>query len=328
MLWLWMAAAVLLLIFVGAYVCWRMAFFVSPRERGKLLPLPASEQYAPFAELSSKMLQAAVALPYEDIWTVSREGLRLHGKYYAGAPGAPVQIMFHGYRSSAERDFCGGLQAAIHGGFHILLVDQRAHGESEGSCLTFGVKERFDCLCWAEYAAERFGPDCSIFLYGMSMGAATALMAAALPLPRQVVGIVADCGYSAPSDILRKVIRDRGLPCFPVYGLLRLGARLFGRFDPEEASPRVALEQCSLPVLLIHGGDDRFVPCEMSRENFRHCAAENKHLLIVPGAGHGISYLLDSRGYLEALADFTEGILHWRPDMGSGFPEGVAPPVV
>ena len=141
------------------------------------------------------------------------------------------------------------------------------------------------------------------------MGAATVLMAGGLDLPRNVVGIVADCGYSSPAAIIRKVIRDQHLPIFPVYQLIRLGGKLFGGFDLESATVTDALAHCDIPVLLIHGGDDRFVPCDMGRENYAHCAAHNKHLLVVPGAGHGLSYMVDREAYLAALESFLRSVL-------------------
>lgn len=220
--------------------------------------------HAPYREAMTQMVRTVLALPYEDVWIRSDDGLHLHGKYYAGRPGAPVQIMMHGYKSGAERDFCGGAQIAVQGGYHVLLVDQRAHGKSEGRCLTFGIQERYDCRAWVNYALGRFGADTKILLYGVSMGAATVLMAGGLNLPRNVVGIVADCGYSSPAAIIRKVIRDQHLPIFPVYQLIRLGGKLFGGFDLESATVTDALAHCDIPVLLIHGGDDRFVPCDIA----------------------------------------------------------------
>ena len=243
----------------------------------------------------------------EDIFLPSFDGLRLHAKFYAASERkAPVQIMFHGYKSSAERDFCGGLREGIDGGFNVLLVDQRAHGESEGKYLTFGVNERFDCLSWASYAAERFGNDVKIYLYGISMGAATVLMASALPLPKSVSGIVADCGYTSPKAIICSVLRDHHVPAAPVYAVARLGARLFCGFDLDSASAPDALSRSHIPVLFIHGDDDRFVPCRMSRENFEASAAEHKKLLIVHNAGHGLSYMLDRPAYLSSLHSFLE----------------------
>lgn len=292
-----------------AYFCCRMGFYVPEQTEADLFKFPSGEQYALYAEVSAQMVRAALDIPYEDVWIRSHDGLRLHGRFYAVEPDAPVQIMFHGYKSGAERDFCGGLQVAVQGGFNVLLVDQRAHGKSEGKYLTFGVKERYDCLDWVNYAVEHFGADAKILLYGISMGAATVLMAGGLELPENVVGIVADCGYSSPSTIIKQVLRDHHCPLFPVYHLTRLGGILFAGFDLEEASATEAMECCQVPVLFIHGGDDRFVPCRMSEENYEHCKAGNKRLLIVPDAGHGISYLLDREKYLATLDEFLKSVL-------------------
>ena len=271
--------------------------------------MPDTEQYNVFRAQSEKMIRDTLSIPYEDVFITSFDGLRLHAKFYAASERkAPVQIMFHGYKSSAERDFCGGLREGIDGGFNVLLVDQRAHGESEGKYLTFGVNERFDCLSWASYAAERFGNDVKIYLYGISMGAATVLMASALPLPKSVSGIVADCGYTSPKAIICSVLRDHHVPAVPVYAVARLGARLFCGFDLDAASAPDALSRSHIPVLFIHGDDDRFVPCRMSRENFEASAAEHKKLLIVHNAGHGLSYMLDRPAYLSALHEFLVAI--------------------
>ena len=217
--------------------------------------------------------------------------------------------MLHGYRSGAERDFCGGLKFGIDSGFNVLLVDQRAHGKSEGKCLTFGIKERYDCLTWINYVISQAGGSCKIALYGMSMGAATVLMAAGSGLPKNVACIVADCGYTSPKAIIKKVIREMHYPVFPTYALVRLGGMLFGGFDIEEYSAVQAMEKCDIPVLFIHGADDRFVPCDMGRENHRHCRAEGKKLLIVPNAGHGMSYMSDKRAYLGTVSEFLKSAL-------------------
>lgn len=295
---------------VGAsYVCYRLAFKVPKSRMEEFLRLPDTEQYTPYRERAAQMFQRARAIPYEEVWIQAYDGVRLFGKYYAVAPGAPVQIMLHGYRSAAERDFCGGLPLALSEGYNVLLVDQRAHGKSGGRCLTFGVKERFDCVSWIDYVLARFGADTRIVLYGMSMGAATVLMAAGLHLPPNVRAVVADCGYTSPADILKRVLRDRRYPVWLLYPLLRLGGRLFGGFDVEAASAREAMSRCTVPVCLFHGEDDRFVPCDMSRENDRACISGNKRLLTFPGAGHGMSYFVDEERYLNELRSFLRSCL-------------------
>lgn len=293
----------------ASYFCYRLAFSVPKQSREALFEMPDTEQYAPYSAEARQMISDALEIPYKEAVVTSYDGLRLFGKCYIASADAPWLIMLHGYRSGAERDFCGGLKFGIDSGFNVLLVDQRAHGKSEGKCLTFGIKERYDCLTWINYVISQAGGSCKIALYGMSMGAATVLMAAGSGLPKNVACIVADCGYTSPKAIIKKVIREMHYPIFPTYALVRLGGMLFGGFDIEEYSAVQAMEKCDIPVLFIHGDDDRFVPCDMGRENHRHCRAEGKKLLIVPNAGHGMSYMSDKRAYLGTVSEFLKSAL-------------------
>lgn len=293
----------------ASYFCYRLAFSVPKQSREALFEMPDTEQYAPYSAEARQMISDALEIPYKEAVVTSYDGLRLFGKCYIASADAPWLIMLHGYRSGAERDFCGGLKFGIDSGFNVLLVDQRAHGKSEGKCLTFGIKERYDCLTWTNYVISQAGSSCKIALYGMSMGAATVLMAAGSGLPKNVACIVADCGYTSPKAIIKKVIREMHYPIFPTYALVRLGGMLFGGFDIEEYSAVQAMEKCDIPVLFIHGDDDRFVPCDMGRENHRHCRAEGKKLLIVPNAGHGMSYMSDKRAYLGTVSEFLKSAL-------------------
>lgn len=308
MILFFVSAALAVLIIGGAYICYRLAFAVPRSQKNRLLELPDNEQYAPYRESAAALMKSVTEIPFEEVSVLSHDGLTLYGKYYETAPGAPLQIMFHGYRSSAERDFCGGLPEALKLGFNVLLPDQRAHGKSGGRALSFGINESRDCLAWVNYALKRFGEDTKILFYGMSMGASTVLMATALPLPENVKGIVADCGYSSPAAIIKKVVTERHYPVVPTYALIRLGGKLFGGFDIEKHSAVKALKNCDIPVLFIHGEDDRFVPCDMGRENYAACRSDKKKLLTVPCAGHGISYMADKEAYLKALNEFLSSV--------------------
>ncbi|MBR3289330.1 MAG: alpha/beta hydrolase [Clostridia bacterium] len=299
----------LAVILIASRWAYRMAFSVPKVPDEELYRLPDAKPYRPYLAEASRMTDAARSLPCESVWTTADDGVRLHGSFYEVAAGAPVQILFHGYRGIGTRDFSGGLPFALENGYNVLLIDQRAHGQSGGRCLTLGVKERYDCLTWIRYVIERFGADTRVVLYGMSMGAATVLMAAGLPLPENVKGIVADCGYTAPADILKLVMSRMNYPVRLFYPLVRLGARLYGGFDPNAASAADAMTRCAVPVCLIHGEKDDFVPCDMSRENFRLCAADNKRLLTVPNAWHGISYLVDRERYTKVVKEFLASIL-------------------
>ena len=242
-------------------------------------------------------------MPQQQFTVTSFDGLKLVGNYYEYAPGAPIELMFHGYRGSGERDLNGGVQRCFKLGRSALIVEQRASGKSQGSVITFGIREHRDCLVWVDFMVKHFGPDVKIILTGISMGASTVLMAGGCDLPENVIGILADCGYSTARDIIQIVIKKMGLPVKLSYPFVKLGARLFGGFDLEETSPVEMLKKCKVPVIFFHGESDDFVPCDMSRVNFEACASR-KQLVTVPGAGHGLSYPVAQESYLKAAGEF------------------------
>lgn len=302
-----LCAAVLLAVLIIAYICYRMAFYEpdrKPQPRDHV-DVPQGKAYESFRDAIVNWTLETRAMPREDMYITAFDGLKLHGRYYEYAPGAPIELMMHGYRGTAERDLSGGVQRCFKLGRSALIVDQRCSGESGGNVITFGIHEHRDCLSWVSHMITRFGPDVKIILTGISMGAATVLTAAGKPLPENVIGVLADCGYDSAKNIIQKVIGDMGLPPKLAYPFVKLGARLFGHFDLEETSPLEAMKTCSVPVILFHGENDDFVPCQMSRNIYEACPSRKK-LVTVPGAGHGLSYPTDPEGYRQALQEFFD----------------------
>lgn len=296
-----LTAAVLII----SYVCYRMAFYAEPKPALKdgEFDLPEGKMYEPYWPLMEEWARQFRSLPHEEFSIESFDGLRLYGKYYEFAPGAPVELMFHGYRGTAERDLSGGVHRCFRLGRSALVVDQRCSGKSDGHVISFGINERRDCLKWIDFAISHFGKDVKLILTGISMGASTVLMAAGQKLPENVIGVLADCGFNSAKDIIGKVIGDMGLPKGPSYPFVKLGARLYGHFDLEEYSAEKAMESCTVPTIFFHGEADDFVPWEMSRINYERCIARKK-LVIIPGAAHGLSFPAAPELYLEALREF------------------------
>lgn len=298
--------AAVLIFFALSFVCYMKTFSVSQKQIEKPIEMMSGPQYQPYRKESDEMLASVSTIPYEDVYTKSYDGLLLHGRLYRVNDSAPTEIMFHGYRSLSIRDFSGGLKVALDMGHNVLLVTMRAHDKSEGTCLTFGVKERFDVVSWVNFINSRFG-DNPIILMGMSMGSATVLMASSLDLTPNVKGIISDCGYTSPEKIIKKVIKEMRLPVKPAYFFVRAGAKIFGHFDPNECDTLEALKNSKVPVLFIHGTADTFVPYEMGVENYEACS-KPKLMATVEGAPHGFSFIVNNELYMEKRNEFLKMI--------------------
>lgn len=240
----------------------------------------------------------------ERINLTSFDGLNLVGLYIpAQGISKGVMIVMHGYRSKANIDFAPEAEFLSKLGYHVIMPCQRSHDESEGTYITYGVKERFDCVKWAEYAAKRFG-SADIFLAGISMGCSTVLMASGLTLPETVRGIIADCGFTSPWDIMAHVAKkDFHLPPFPLLYTTNWFSKWLAGFDFREYSTLAAMKTNKLPILFIHGDADDFVPTAMSFQNFEACRSE-KEMLIIEKAGHAQSYLTNPLKCQEAMEAF------------------------
>ena len=290
---------------INAFVCFRIVYHSGKR---KIVPdgeyqLPEGKIYEEFRDDMIRWQDSIREMKGETVEIRSRDGLLLRGRYYEYEKGAPVEILFHGYRGGAVRDLCGGVERCFTLKRNALIVSQRAHGDSEGHAITFGYKERFDCLDWIDYVVSRFGKDRKILITGLSMGASTVLMASGEDLPDNVVCVLADCGYSSTKAIIQKKMREMGLPIWFFYPFVRLGGIIFAGFDPNKCEPIEAVKRSKTPILFVHGDADDFVPFEMSQEMFDACPAP-KAFFIAKGAGHGLAFPKDQEGYYKAVIDF------------------------
>ncbi len=303
--------ALFLLALLISYVTYRIAFFAD-RKRGNAGYLKkVTESYGEYGEAFEALVKNLEESEYVRVSVKSHDGLELSARYYHKKDGAPLHILFHGYRSRAEFDMSGGAYECMSLSHNVLLVDQRAHGMSEGKSISFGINERRDLLLWCEYARNNFGNDVKIFIWGVSMGGATVLMSLDLPLPENVIGVIADCPYTSPEAIIRLVGKSIRLPVSLLFPFLRLGARLFGGFRLGEVSAEKSLPKSKIPVLLIHGEADTFVPCEMSEKMANDAKDSDVDLRFVKfeNAPHAMSYLENSEKYRSEVTAFINEIL-------------------
>ncbi len=245
---------------------------------------------------------------YTEVEVTAFDGVKLKGRYYEREKGAPTVIFMHGYHGTFQRDGMGVFSLTKRKGYNLLFPYERGHGLSEGKAITFGIKERRDVKTWVEYILKWNGSNQKIVIAGLSMGAATVMMAAELELPKNVKGIMADCGYSSPREILCHVMKSMKMPPAIMYPIARLSAWHIGGFALDSSSAVEGMKKCTLPVLFIHGEGDDFVPTAMSVKCHEVCSSE-KEILLVPEAGHGMSYCYDAKGYEDAVLRFFEKTL-------------------
>ncbi len=288
---------------ITSYICFLKIFYSGKRKVLEEYPIPDGEIYEEMRESFVEWLKKVRALPCREVSITSHDGLRLSGRFFEYSPDATIEILFHGYRGCSESDLTGGVLRCRALGHSALIVDHRASGQSEGHVITFGALEKHDCLAWVDFVLKEINPSAKIIITGISMGAATVCLASAEPLPDNVIGVLADCPYTSAEDIIKKIMKEMHLPENLLFPFVRLGARIFGGFDIDEASPVKALEKSRLPVIFFHGDNDAFVPWEMSEKNYSACRSK-KRLVIIKGAGHGLCYPVDREKYLDELRSF------------------------
>lgn len=257
----------------------------------------------------SKLIERAERLRAKNCQVIeinSHDGIKLAGHWYPCENPKRVVIAMHGWRSSWARDF--GIVADFLHQNHcsVLFAEQRAQGSSEGEYMGFGMLERYDCFDWIQWVNTKTEGKLPIYLMGVSMGATTVMMTTGFELPQSVHGIVADCGFTSPHAIWKHVAENNLKIPFGIYSAV--ANDIFKKkvmVGSKDFSCTQALENCKVPVLFVHGTDDQFVPINMTFENYKACKAD-KQLFIVPGADHGMSYVIDKEGYEKKLLEFWE----------------------
>lgn len=244
----------------------------------------------------------------ERIVIIASDGTKLEGHYYERKKNAPLVIFFHGFRSHSYVNGVPIYKIAQKEKWNVLLVSMRAHDESEGNIFTLGVKERYDCVDWANWAAKRFGRETPIFLMGISMGGAVVTMSSNLDLPDSVCGIIEDSGFTTSTKMLElncKSHLPKGIPVEVFKIFSNVGTKLWGEFNLKEADACKAVSQTKIPILIIHGDMDNLAPLYMAKEIYNSCKS-SKEIYIVHGAGHAENYKKDPEGYEKIITTFIK----------------------
>ncbi len=293
------ALCIIFLCFAGAAL---LFYKVCARRRGH--PVPHSTPARPLLkERLTEGKEWFLSQPYQTITMRSEDGICLSA-YYLPADSDTTLILMHGYHAEPLYEFCPLLRFYHEQGYNLLLPAARAHENSEGRFLSFGIKERRDVIGWAEYLNEHFAPR-SIFYSGISMGGATVTMTAALQNPSNVRGIIADCPYGDPKAQLRYSL-SRQLPLLQgaVLYLFGVWSRLLGGWHFDEFCIE-DLADARLPLLILHGTADPVVPHAMSEDIAKHYGGPCERILF-EGFAHAYASIHSQEKYRAAVCDFLK----------------------
>lgn len=239
----------------------------------------------------------------------SDDGLTLSARFVPQKKKSNTTVIIaHGYMSDS---FAMGEYAEMfyNMGYDVLLPDNRAHGESEGKYIGFGWLDRLDYTKWIDEIIKEKGESENIILFGVSMGASTVMMTSGETLPKQVKLIIADCGYDTVKNELSYQLKDMfNLPSFPLIPLTSAYSKVRAGYSFNEASAVDQLKKNKLPLLLIHGDQDKFVPTEFVYPLYEATQGP-KELVLFEGADHAMSYQVDPEKYETTITDFISTYL-------------------
>lgn len=245
---------------------------------------------------------------FEELTMESRDGLKLRGYYLpAKKPTNKLVILTHGYLGHAKQMGLYGQYYHDELDYNIFMPDARGHGDSEGDYYGFGWPDRLDLIDWTKQLIEREGGDEEVVYHGLSMGAATVLMASGEDdLPKEVRAIIADSPYTSVYELFAyQMKRMYHLPAFPILDTTSVVTKLRAGYGLREANAVDEVERTRVPLLLIHGTADTFVPTKMAEELHDHAGGSAK-LILIDGANHGEGYVKEKERYQERMRAFLE----------------------
>ena len=219
-------------------------------------------------------------MPSEDKWIESFDKLKLHGKLYpAPEKSRKFVLCIHGCRTNSKSEFAPFIRFYHDQGYNVFLPDDRAHGESEGELIGFGCLDRFDVVDWAKFLVDEYGEDIEILIQGVSMGAAASINACGEDnLPKQVMGLVADCSFTSVIEQFGNSFQSIfHIPKFPFVPLCSLMSKFRGGYSFYEHSPLENSAKIKVPVLFIQGDEDNLVKPEMAKRLYDACKARKRN---------------------------------------------------
>lgn len=285
--------------FGGAYYLFNFAFSRTGfSSKGNDQPLNSAEVWA------QKQKQ--------NTWrqTSSQGGLHLKARYYPAATTTPkTMVVVHGFGDNSLT--LGNYIRFFHqAGYNVLAPDNRSHGHSQGKYIGFGWQDRQDLQDWIQQLIRRKGSNVQIGLFGVSMGASTVMYYLGLKVPKQVKTAIADCGYaSINGELTYELKRLFNLPSVPLIPTANLYTQALAHYSLYDGETAQTLKHNRIPLFIIHGTKDTFVPTSNAKLNYQNDSGPKK-LWLVKGAKHARSYQKNPALYQKRVLSWTAKYLN------------------
>ena len=304
MVWIIIIIALILLYILLSFLFFIFITNVKIPGPYKLINNKIEEVIKPYKNIYEDAAKWLRSKPKKEVNIKSKDGLRLHGIMLENPKAKGVILLAHGYRSTKERDVYAGAKNYYNMGLSILFIDQRCCGKSEGKYITFGVKESEDINEWIKYLRKNY-KNKNIFLGGISLGATSVL----LVNNPHVKAIVADSGFTSGWDEIKYCLKHYFyLPGFLFMPMINVFAKKIAKYNLKAKKTFDNLSKLNIPILFIHGNADDFVPTDNCVKNYEHYKGP-KEILIIDGAQHGMSFLIDPETYLKTIKEFLKDYL-------------------
>jgi pimeloyl-ACP methyl ester carboxylesterase len=243
-------------------------------------------------------------LKSESITIRSEEGFRLKA-YLIHAFQEKVKgtvLLIHGIRGRKER-YLPSSAFLAENGYNSLVVDLRAHGESQGDFCTFGSKEKKDISLWIDELENRLGKEHTIGIWGNSLGGAVAIQSLEFD-SRLSFGIIESTFSDLKSTIHDYMLLNFGFdfPRFTDFLINRAGD--IAEFDIYEVKPKDSVEHINQAVLMVHGEEDDHIDISYARMNFKRLLSRRKRFLSIPKANHTDLWEVGGKAYFKQILGF------------------------
>ena len=254
---------------------------------------------------------ASFGVQYKDVEFQTSDGIRISG-WYLPSSGKGVTIVYSHGLFRSRRELLARAMDLSKRGYGALLYDARNHGDSGPSRVSLGYFERFDAEAAVRYLREVEKSKDRVALFGISLGAVTALRAAA-ETP-EVAAVISDSSFLSLEDTTNHHVRlFLRLPPFPIANETRFFIERRAGFDGDELDASVAVKRLGdRPALFIAGAEDKRMPPDIARKLFEASASPKSGLLVVEGEAtkiHGHAYQANPQLYVDHIDRFLADAL-------------------